>query len=490
METGIFFYLDQEAQSAGLQIFRYRSPERECRYYLAFSPDGVRFFEHKFDGNHSSGCVLFLPSSLDADLQASLTVSLNLLIPNKTDSWQNCQSEEFRYTFWENADQTADSPNMLPARMLLDFLYEMQHGSLFRQSPYYSFLSERFRSHFLYNAICNKMEYQLCMRRLKSDEHDDKVTYRMAALAERRWIETIVDPRADRIFHESTWMNETVDEMNAVYASEISCMDKQPQNKRENYAGDSSQEIVSETAKIAMEWYMSKYRPDGVLRIRLGNRFMKPMCISFTAVVLLAIAGVVYCMLYPEIHGSRYFCSILVVSACLASLFALASVVPFLWNRIKERKEKRGRWSYFKYQTLPNVMMPRLFAAIAAGWMTVGLSDIVLTEHPPYEEYAGWSLVIIPFLAAFLIYSVRKILPYAKLKVCIFVSLFIIALSVIYSLVSGWFLLLIYDVKSYLFGAVERNNPQILLVFAMLSMFVGVFIQMLFRNRSVTSTEE
>lgn len=523
MDTGIYFELDRTALAEGIRIFRYKgSNPKSGDVYLTLSSEGVRFYFHSYkNGRHFSGCLFFLPCALDNDVKSSMSLTINTLLLTKADYEEdlsdvlNRGNNDLRYeiNLSSNHRERTDIKLTASARLLLHFMFEMSHSSLFEESPNYDLISERFKSHFLFNSIWTKAEYEYNTRKLQQspDQQPDELIFSVTAYAERRWVDIITDPRADRIFHESPWMDDTINEMNNVYSHRSlydrtdgqknfpfskTLMDFSPEDGEiseiEREKGSKAQErrtagIVRETAKMAMEWYMGKYRPDGVLRIRFGEKYGWVMWISFIIVCFIAIFGVAYCCVYPYLLVRMEACKLWSGSLVIVAVPIILMVMVYVGCGIKKRKRR----SYFNMQTLPNVIMPRLLAAIFAGWMTIGLSDVVMGNHPAYYNYVFWSLALLMPTGLFLYFSVRKILPFSKRGPCVLISLFIMALSAIYSLLCGCVLLTIYSDENFLFPDMQFvRNPQILLVFSMLSMFVGVFIQMLFRNKSVSSTED
>lgn len=499
MRYGHFFYLADSDMSIGngTQIFRCRkdylkTPDFDD-VYVALMNDGVHFYLHRCsdkEGNHFSGCILFLPLTLDSDSFSEMSLILNSLPNYKTKDLDDLFEDSFGGYNIDLLER--DTPYV---RLLMSFLFEMKHSNLFRQSTLYSKIDERFRSHPLLDAIWTKAEYIYCRGQLEKFlcEHkqdaqsenfatdkfeksllDDSLLVNMVARAERRWVDCIVRAASARLFHESTWLDEDVDEMNAVFNNTL-CMNPKIYTRQPD--------IVSETASMAMEWYMSYYRPDGVFRIRFGNQFRNPMVVSSTGVVFLAVLGVLYCWFYNPWFSSFVRTLFLVL---MIVPIALSMAVYFVyWYKTK------GRRHFFKFKTLSNIMMPRLFAAIVAGWMTVGLSDIVLEDHPAYEHYVGYSFLLVVPIGFFLYFSVKKIIPFANWKTHICIVAVLICLSIVYAVLSGSALFWIYNDESYLFGChVSANHPQILLVFSMLAVFVGIFIQMLFRGKSISASEE
>lgn len=485
MITGHFFTLDADSLIDGIHIFRYKQQyvgKEKAYIYLSFTNDGVRFFlRDEGESSFFSGCILFLPFTPEFDIRFNVSLIINALLLNDSMPVNQKFDAKNRYLFSPSKNHNGKKVGMtFLGQLLLDFIYEMHHSSLFAECPLYFTASERLLSNPLYAAIANKAEYGLHLQRNINPDEKDELTLDKFIRAERRWVETIVNPHSERLFHESPWFDDSAVEMDAVYNNDNACIeictDDTPGNN-----------LITETANMAMEWYLSKYKLDGLLKIRLGTLFKPSMLTASVFVPLMAILGIVYCCSYNALFYWKYLCCWNTCAVTLLVVFVMIPVITYIYCC----KKKRNRRKYFKCKTLPNVFMPRLFASIVAGWMTVGLSDLVANGHKSYENYALYSLVLLIPTLIYLFFSVNKLLPYERIRPKAVITGVIVSMSVVYSMLAGWFLLLIYGDASYLFGYdVSEEKPGILLVFSIIAVFVGIFIQMLFRNKSVSSLDE
>lgn len=495
MITGHFFILDADSLKDGIHIFRYKQQyvgkENSC-IYLSFTNDGVRFFlREEGESSFFSGCILFLPFTPEFDIRFNISLIINALLLTESENFESLMpaNQEFdaknRYSFSPSKNHNGKQIGMtFLGQLLLDFIYEMHHSSLFAECPLYFTASERLLSNPLYAAIANKAEYGLHLHRYINPDEKDELTVDKFIRAERRWVETIVNPHSERMFHESPWFDDSAVEMDAVYNNDNACLEIRTDDK----TGDENDvNVIEETANIAMEWYLSKYKLDGLLKIRFGTLYKTPMQMAAIFFSLLAILGIVYCCSYNALYSWKYLCCWNACARTLLLVFAMIPAITYICCSYK----KKNRHKLFKYKTLPNAFMPRLFASIFAGWMTIGLSDLVANGHKAYENYALYSLVLLIPTLIYLFFSVNKLLPYERILAKAIISIVIVSISMVYSMIAGWFLLLIYGDASYLFGDdVSKENPGILLVFSIIAVFVGIFIQMLFRNKSVSSLDE
>lgn len=497
MITGHFFELDEDSLKNGIHLFRYKSKyisKSSAQIYLAFTEDGVRFFlnEMQEGSKFFSGCVLFLPFTPESDIRSNITLIINALLLAKPDDiaklkLEEQNQEENRYSYRPSSDHNGECIEMtFLGQLLLDFIFEMFHSTLFAECPMYSSVSEKLLTNHLFVAIVSKAEYSLYVRRGKTmDNKIDEISRGKMVQAERRWVDTIINPRSEIMFHESPWFDDVLGEMDAVYGVDNTCLDYKGKPKSKDTNNDI---VTAQTANLAMEWYMSRYRPDGVFRIRFGSSYIGPMRWAIVSVIGLAILGAIYCGVYHiyAIYYSRCW-----RTAFLSVMVALILVPIAIYIFCGFKSKTLVRRKYFKWKTLPNILMPRLFSSIVAAWMTIGLSDLVLEGHPKYEEVSGFSIFALIPTVIFLYFSVTKLLPYSGVWHKLLISGIILSLSVVYSIASGWALLYLYSIKSYLFGNnVDAHNPQILFAFSMLAVFVGIFIQMLFRGKSISASEE
>ena len=511
MNKGNYFELDKESISIDNKMvvfnyLRYKNNNTTCSsneriqpeypIYVVFTKDGVRFYIHTCEHddnneriNHYSGCILFLPISLDKDFHNELTTILNTgcnsRIPIKkgkiiTNTDIKEYGSDIKLFISDKKDKEANQTDksISIGQLILDFMFDMEHSTVFKNSVLYNNIYSRLHEHFLYDAINTKAEYNF-YKNICGKDNSDLFAQDMFSRIERKWVEIITNPKSEYLFHESLWFKDVIDEMNAIYESDKSCLDLYEQIKNEKDS-EKIKNRVMVTSEISRDWYMSKYRLDGVFRIRYGEKHRWTFFGGFyVPMVVLSLFSIIY--LLTTSFTSHIFYKILMIS--IPSICLVFMLLSYFCN---ERSINR---SLFKHKTFQHIIMPRLFAGICAGWMTIGLSSILYYEYTNYVMLTLFCILLITGL--FTGYSVRKMMPFER-KMSIFkISLLITAVSMFYSIVSGYGLFKIYES-----GAKETFNPlncqcdaKTLLLFSSLSMFVGVFINLLFHNKSISSYE-
>lgn len=508
MNTGKYFELDKESRDidAKMLVFnylRYKNKNKDNNsermqpdypIYVVITKDGVSFYIHTcyHDENnevkHYSGCILFLPISLDEDFHNELSTKLNVGYNSYVDVYcEKLDMDEkvtngigFDIKCFNNYKEKKTDDNKIPihiGQLILDFMFDMEHSSVFKHSVLYNNIYSSFHSHSLFDAIITKAEYSFyrdyCSKDVQDTSVQDIYAYDLYSRIERKWVEIITNNKSEYLFHESPWFDDVVNEMNCVYECEDSCLDLYDKIKHKEKC-DKTKNRVLVTSEISRDWYMSKYRLDGVFRIRYGEKNYKQALWGgfYIPIVLIALIFIAPITIYFPFIKLQLIIPIIII----------ATIYYFIPKILVKR-------SLFRGKTFLNIIMPRLFAGICAGWMTIGLSSILRYGYINYIVPSVISILLVTFF--FTAYSIHKVLPFEKQYRIGLISLLIISISMIYSIISGYCLFKIYEG-----GAEESFNPlycvcdaKTLLLFSSLSMFVGVFINLLFHNKSISSYE-
>lgn len=504
MDIGWHFELNRSSSilQEGFCLFDYLAYEPklvdgEKRYpvYLVFTDDGVHFYlqyldEHDGTTDHFSGCILFLPMDLDRDFRTELSTTLNAAFDDNSLAVPACslrdrETNTYKAEWFSSSKNTSESVRQL----LLDFIFEMEHGTVFQHDPFFDEVYAALHDHYLFSAIVAKSEYLYYRGLIRNDENHDALTRSFMVRAERRWMDILVDRRSDLVFHESPWFEDTVEEMSMVYESELTgvdvCMDAlgkdlplEKKKKEENL-----KRMAEQSADMAVLWFMGKYRPDAALCVALGKGYRTVVVIQ--CILLVALAAL---LALRAICTAPEALPVLRIGIWLLLLSIL--LVYIVFSNLPKRRGRVG------LHTFISLLLPRLFAAIAAAWMTVGLGDVIakiddtpLWAHLPYASLiTSTSVIVSAFLLLFLWYSVSRILPFHRWYTRIAVTLWIYILSFIYSVFIGAGLMHLFGGESFLMSY-DPDRVKALLVFSFISMFVGVFIQFLVQDRSVSSSD-
>ena len=496
MDVGHHFALN--ADSTHLQnnivVFDYLHVNQgACSLQLSFSEQGVGFHLHQMKDNvYFSGCILFLPLSLDKNFRTELTTTLNeayvLKLPNCSYSVNHLEKteKEKQVEMLYLPDKFRGGDSLSVARLLLDFMFDLEHSTVFEQDPLFETVYSTLHEHLLFRAITDKADFDFYKRSYGLVE--DAYLVR----SERRWVEMLISHPLDLLFHESPWFESPVDELLSVYKEETCTLDcvipkkKLEETPSKKSTGAKLATKTKQTAQLASQWFMDKYRPDGVVCIKYG-RYYKTVWGAMAVILFLQVL-----LLFAQAScpcNQKY--------VFVAPSIGLAIVFLFL---IFFHKVKRN----LPFLSLgPSILMPRLFAAIAAGWMTIGLSDVALVILKPtisngpdivikYQTMFWWVAgIVLIVLIIFLCFSIRRVLPFLKIWGYLLISFCLLMLSLVYSVLIGAALFYLYaGGKSLFFNPENPEYPASVMVFSFISMFVGVFIQLLFQGKSISSSDD
>ena len=503
MNYGRFFSLDVNASQLtdGVTVFNYRVLKNSTaaagadlreKYpiYVTLSNEGVSFHVHYISEDkenettvhHTNSLILSLPISANLNIQDNLTRNIIDIFINKFPS--NAESNilyDYAAASLKNTEQQfkgitysslkvfginytkpilEDRPPIIGflRKLFLDFLYDMEHTSVFRNASVYEMLYVALNENFLYQAIRNKAEYyyqrKLAAQLQKEQEYQGSYERDLFSAdyyvdAEKRWVETIADSRSEVYFHNARgWFADAETEMYAVYQSGYTkynggksraqtrsyirtkrCIDfvnsikcpllierserKRIQTSIEKYKG-----IIVDTAKTASDWYIHKYSFSGTLNIWYGKTFL------VRAILIAVLFLMLLCsILWPQIGSKLKFNDPIVIPFFIVGLLVLGWIAN----------------SFSKYYRVGsiNIAMPRLFAAIVAAWFTLAIGEDVFKGF--FDNIHNWwtsgILVFITFM--FVLYEIGKLNPFISLKKKILRSFALISMAFVYSFLAG-----------------------------------------------------
>lgn len=352
-------------------------------------------------------------------------------------------------------------------KLFLDFLYDFEHTDVFQNSPHYDTVYSRFHEDLLFDAIAKKAEYyyqkKLCENVFcnTKDRFEDK-NYLLANLenyvyAEHHWVECILNPQSDKLFYDSNWIISTKKELDNVYTSVNSCADLL--EKIQMLYDDSEtkiielKQIIKSSAEQAHAWYIHKYDLGGSLHVLFGDRS-----------------------------------PVLWLCLCIPPLFPIA------------RKLLSKRSAIRMVGTI-EMFLPRMFAAIFAAWFSLfSFVDryISVWQNPISHQNhtSGWITLgifaTLLLMFTFLYSEIKRKTKYTfedhkteLSKSTSFegtilrrvLSIFVIGFE--YSAITSIFI----------YNTTKLGGNLIQIIFSILIvMFIGIFVQMIFDDKSVSES--
>lgn len=505
MNYGRFFSLDVNASQLanGIAVFNYRGVKKrgvkveddnirkKYPIYASFSNEGVSFHVHnieeeenkgvKITKQHTNSLILSLPISTNLEIKDNLTSCIasvfrnnfpnnghkNTLYDYAAASLKNSEIDGKGITYSSlevfgliyNRPEDIERPPIVGMlrKLFLDFLYDLEHTSVFKNAYNYEAIYIALNENFLFRAIKSKAEYYYQRKMVSAPREEGDTPFDVAdreilmadhyVETERRWVETITDHRSEATFHMANgWLLDAEQEMNAVYESDVLSFYKKSKriepkseyktlrcsdfikrirfSKSEPTADvkynkkcvESSKESIVDTAKAASNWYIHKYSFSGTLRIWYGKSYW-----IRTTIFVIAIALLILSIASPSWIGQSNGLSIAVGVMVLLSLWRIISLS-------KDRLKRVGSI---------NLLMPRLFAAITTAWFTLAIGEDVFKGFfdTIHSYWASGALLLVTFF--FVAYEIGKINPFISLRKIVGRSFALIGVAFIYSFIAG-----------------------------------------------------
>lgn len=510
MNYGRFFSLDTEASQLinGVTVFNYRGLKNKSvcilhenirdKYpvYVSLSQERVSFHVHNIEENidrseeeevistkqHTNSLVLSLPISANLEIKDNLTENIINIFKNK---YPNNEASNKIYQYAAESAQSSEkagkcitysslevfgiiydrpsdggSPPIVGflRKLFLDFLFDLEHCTVFKNATNYEAVYIALNENFLFKAIRDKAEYYYQRKMVSAPQELNLSSSNIAdkgifladfyVAAEKRWVETITNKRAESLFHRASgWFQEVEKEMNAVYISghlkyehlesahttwrSVDFVKKIVSEKRDNVQDKDYKEkcitdlknSIVDTAKTASNWYIHKYSFGGILAIWFGKSYL---AWAWAFVSVLTLLVVVIIQPHPiAFWGFNEF-------SLASSVIILLIVLKFLFIGI-DKKKGVGTQAVGSV----NILMPRLLAAIITSWFTLAIGEDVFKGFfdSIFSFTASLMLATITFL--FVIYEIRKLNPYIKHCSVIKRSLILIGVAFLYSFATG-----------------------------------------------------
>lgn len=520
----------------------YKTPHHPI--YLSFTPDSVSFNLHYLEETneqeektdrplrkhyHNTIIKLYLSSGTDtadklieilndiyrATFPVSIEKQLITDIKNSFDAYYYAQEGFVNYNCFEPESKdvyensSTDKSMHFLRKVFLDFLYDFEFTDVFKNIPFYDRVSAKLRGSFLFKALMNKTRYYYYRTVLSEREviipcTDDKdVNYESTEETERRmrvfaelyakyeqdWVNSILDKRAMKLFHESPWFEESNVELEQVYWSRrkskwdtakgnglsviknVEEIDEVPElNKKARSARNRIKylhkigadkdsfaltvEDVIELIKMsprnpesktfehaktchknitetAAKWEIVHYHFLGLLKMWSGNMTNLWWSLVLPAAIFpITACGLVYCE--TEIESKSETNSY--KGAAFLALAILLNLIIWGYRKFM-RKYFRHTWGSGYW----GLQMPHLLAAVIAAWLTMTMGADLFNHFALKSDPFSFPATAILFLTTLLFvgYEARQLNPYDKPVFNIFSSLLLIVIAYFYSFIVG-----------------------------------------------------
>lgn len=478
----------------GIVVFDYKGIEEyndggRHHIYVTIQECGVHFAYHYYkddESKHLDCDIVTLPlptNALDHEkMSEAVDECYNVVFPKEIGGIvkEHDPLETRGYTpMLSRKLQEPESDGYIVRKMMLDFLFDIEHSEVFQVSTLFSRIKSVLHENPLTSALFAKAEYEY-QRRLQDESTTVLQRSSIAKLvyadnysrAEQRWVEVLNSPTIDRILAESPWFKSSVtEELNMIYSSKRNGLTSVDylygiHSRTEAAKINSIRYRVRQTAKASMDAYLHRYHLTGLFRIWYGK------CAWLVAfITLIACVTILFCFIKNAdnlIGSDVHPISLLYPFLFLAGIGLLTLPIGRRW-----RLRPLG---------ILDAMFPRLFAAIVAAWFTI------------YQHFVNYisgyasidvNIAMLLLLVVYVYYEIRKKNRYLHFGIVLLRTIPLIAVAFIYSFITGWAMLNVIGC-----GVEQQNavSQEQMMMFTTIAVFIGIFIQMLFNNKSITES--
>lgn len=476
MQQGTFFKLDSNSKlNQGQVIFRYlpvyyknkkdRSENKNkisFPIYIALKPYSIDFYYHSIDKildnddeedkskneQHINIRILHIPLSSNLSVKDNLTeilkTSFDCAYPLGNDYKINL--DNIPQYYWNLKEYFSESdyhkiikrhfPNKKQdiykyvyfRKLILDFLYDLEHSYVFENSPHYEEIEVRLKENFFFNAIASKVAYYHNRRLYTQNKNDRDVKYLYSDKlkpSEAQWLKILQIKQTCQLFWKSRgWFDKVEDEYEKVLFSKKDRFDRfKWQHKLTKKDGNNINESA-EITKDSIRWFLRRYN--------FSNAF-KTLLYSKDNGILFIITTIFLCLfLFPLIVNSEFSEENTDKNISFIVYFSIGSIIGLLIFTAR----------YWKFlQSIVGLIMPRMIMAISSAWLIFITTEELLKssfDTQLFEHKYKLLILLVPVIL-FMAMEIRNLAKDIRTwKVLKRVTLILI-ISFFYSMLTGMF---------------------------------------------------
>ena len=411
MAHGIFFKLDENASlSDKIIVYRYLDIINEdgtsdfdtYPVYMTISQYSIDFYSVMDSYPESSkntlpGHLLHLPVSKNIHSKDNLYEKLNSIFPDlknlpankyiyrpdkdRSDSYRkecktNSYGEGYKKLFPHK--NSADKENLsFPLRdLFLDFLFDLEHSDLFKNSPGYEIIIENLENSQFISSILNKSRYYFNRKiyKEKNERQDSTASLNLQNLlhSEKRWLKTIRDPKSIDFFSSSKWFSSVEEEYkNVLFANDIdrnklykkgpaTCISETEfNNKKQEKGGDKNNfEILTDS----MIWFLKRYSMCQAYKVLYSvfPALCNHITVLYLSVVVIEFILIIF-ILPHGLSGVEVFVLLLCAVPVITKAFLCLRLLLYSFTGFAV--------------SISSLLLPRLIMAIFSSWLIFSYND-------------------------------------------------------------------------------------------------------------------
>lgn len=431
MQQGNFFKLDENSKlNQGQVIFRYLPVTDKNKtffpVYAALKPYSIDFYYHSIDKQkdnnkqekHINIRILHLPLSSNLSVKDNLTEILknNFDCAYPLGNQYSIDLNGNEQYYWDLKEYYPKDkyqkiikkhfPNrekdikeyVYYRKLILDFLYDLEHSHIFENSPHYEEIEVRLKENFFFNAIASKVAYYHNRRLFTKNKNDRDVkelySYKLKP-SESQWLKILRIKQSCQLFWKSgSWFEKVEDEYEKVLFSK---KDRFNHFKWQNKLTKKEKDTEHERREIkdSIRWFLKRYNFFDAFKTLL---FSKDNGIPFLfAIIFLCL------FLFPIIVSSDFLGSNINKNVSFIVYFLFGSSIGLILFTFR----------YWKFlQSIVGLIMPRLIMGIASVWLLFVTTEELLKvsfDMQLFEHKYKLLILLVPVIL-FMAMEIRKLI--------------------------------------------------------------------------------
>jgi len=467
MQQGNFFKLDENSKlNQGQVIFRYLPvTDKNKTYfpiYAALKPYSIDFYYHSIDERldkndeedkskneqHINIRILHLPLSSNLSVKDNLSEILKSnfdcayplgkqysieLKSNDQYYWnltEYCPKGEYQKIIKKHfPDKEQDiSKYVYFRKLILDFLYDLEHSHIFENSPHYEEIEVRLKANFFFNAIASKVAYYHNRRLYTKNKNDrdvkDLYSHKLKP-SEAQWLKILRIKQSCQIFWKSGgWFEKVEDEYEKVLFSKKDRFDR---FKWQHKLAKKDEDNILESAEIikdSIRWFLRRYN--------FSNAFKTLLCSKDKGIPFLFAIIFLCLFLFPVIVNSEFSENITDKNISFIVYFFIGSIVGLILFTSRY-------WRFL--QSIVGLIMPRMIMAISSAWLIFVITEELLKvsfDIPLFEHKYKLIILLVPVIL-FMAMEIRNLAKDISTWKIIKRVTIILIISFFYSILTGLF---------------------------------------------------
>ncbi len=408
----------------GMILFCYKGLKINHAYpvYLDMAPTHLQFYFHCVDPYiHMELFTLEYSDYLNPRGKLNRQINelanrekRNISLPDNT--FENIfQIIEFPFfSFSHNAPSLSDSsvhsssyPYINLKRILLDFLFEVKHGELFRLNPNFEKIQSICRENLMLEAISREKEYQYQIHLSHfQKEHsliNDEINLELLEEAKEMWIQLLINPEKGPFLSDSPWFEKNLED--------------KMQNSLTIYEELTGKGFwgTSDLTYQVSEWYLSRYNFSQVWSILIASHPKHKFYL-----VLPSLIGLCYLVLqfWPTFPGEVHpkFLALFLKYVWLGLGLIGACVISFVIMDLRESHLSKNSFPINKTQTVQfqpyNAIIyhsPQLIITIFLTWLAV--NEVSIPNLGKLSNSFSIGVISLGLIGIYLFKEIHEVAP-------------------------------------------------------------------------------